>query len=244
MEEGDALLQGLQCTTMWAVMHNRYISMYALSDVMYVYLIPDAGRGRLMSGQFNECYIQRSAGACPSSQNTIIDACIRRIRSPFQVVVGASVGLAGQLVVRVPLEVAALQLHASCRVMLAPLLEAFPLVGSVEFSLLKAPHLDLEVRVGGGMDLMAVPLLRDACQAAAQVGAGVNAPSAEGSCHVAALLSHHAESRGCLQVALCVDDLKALTFSHPFGMWRGSYTDIAAPISAPIGRPPWSPKGM
>lgn len=53
-------------------------------------------------------------------------------------------------------------LQALLRVTARPLLTFMPYVGSVGLSLLEPPHVDFELPIGvlGGLDLMALPLIR------------------------------------------------------------------------------------
>lgn len=90
----------------------------------------------------------------------------------MQVTVTAAVQLLGQAL-ELPISINNLQLHALMRITAQPLMPAFPYVGAVGVSLLEPPHVDFELPVGllGGLDAMALPLVRGVFRLGARLAA-------------------------------------------------------------------------
>eukprot|EP00879_Flechtneria_rotunda_P002198 GHRR01002384.1.p1 GENE.GHRR01002384.1~~GHRR01002384.1.p1 ORF type:complete len:790 (+),score=300.17 GHRR01002384.1:1478-3847(+) len=92
--------------------------------------------------------------------------------SNIKVTIGASVHLLGHHL-RIPLTVSNVQFHALMRISARPLMTDFPYVGSVGLSLIEAPHVEFELPVSalGGLDVMALPLVRFAFHFGARLAA-------------------------------------------------------------------------
>uniref|UniRef100_A0A7R9V5U8 C2 domain-containing protein n=1 Tax=Chlamydomonas euryale TaxID=1486919 RepID=A0A7R9V5U8_9CHLO len=74
--------------------------------------------------------------------------------------VGAFIRL-GPVRLYVPVEVSNLHFKADVRITLKPLVEVIPCVGGVAISLLRVPHVDFKLSIIGGVDLMALPVIKD-----------------------------------------------------------------------------------
>mmetsp|Transcript_16823 Transcript_16823/g.36400 ORF Transcript_16823/g.36400 Transcript_16823/m.36400 type:complete len:591 (+) Transcript_16823:224-1996(+) len=61
----------------------------------------------------------------------------------------------------VPCTIENLQFKAEARVTLRPLVDTVPCVGGVMISLLSVPHFDLSFKLGGRVDLMALPIIKE-----------------------------------------------------------------------------------
>ncbi|KAG1680815.1 hypothetical protein FOA52_008148 [Chlamydomonas sp. UWO 241] len=75
--------------------------------------------------------------------------------------VGAFIRL-GPLRLYIPVEVSNVHVKAEARVTLKPLVDVIPCIGGVSISLLRVPHVDLSLSLFGGVDLMALPIIKDA----------------------------------------------------------------------------------
>ena len=60
------------------------------------------------------------------------------------------------------------QMRATARVTLAPLVESLPCLGAVTITMLEEPYIDLSLALIGGLDLMQLPGVRDGALYAAQ----------------------------------------------------------------------------
>ncbi len=60
------------------------------------------------------------------------------------------------------------QVRADARITFAPLVETLPCLGAVTISLLDPPHLDVSLRLIGGLDLLILPGIREAVHFALQ----------------------------------------------------------------------------
>ncbi|KAK9809105.1 hypothetical protein WJX72_009433 [[Myrmecia] bisecta] len=65
-------------------------------------------------------------------------------------------------VLEIPVEVANIQMKATARITLKPLVETLPCLGAVEITLLDKPFIDLSLRLINQLDLMALPGIREA----------------------------------------------------------------------------------
>ena len=63
---------------------------------------------------------------------------------------------------------AILQLRATARITLAPLVDTLPCLGAVTITLLEEPYIDLSLALIGALDLMQLPGIRDAALFAAK----------------------------------------------------------------------------
>ena len=52
-------------------------------------------------------------------------------------------------------------MQSDARITLKPLLDVIPFFGGLTLSLLKPPHFDMELKVFGRLDLMALPIVKD-----------------------------------------------------------------------------------
>ncbi len=64
--------------------------------------------------------------------------------------------------------IATLQLRATARITLAPMVDTLPCLGAVTITLLEEPYIDLSLALIGGLDLMQLPGIRDAALFAAK----------------------------------------------------------------------------
>ncbi|KAJ9520774.1 hypothetical protein QJQ45_007633 [Haematococcus lacustris] len=67
----------------------------------------------------------------------------------------------GPLRVFIPLELSDLHVKVESRITVKPLVEEMPCVGGVTISLLQAPHVDMSLKLSHGVDLMALPLVKE-----------------------------------------------------------------------------------
>ena len=51
--------------------------------------------------------------------------------------------------------------QSDARITLKPLLDIIPFFGGLTLSLLKPPHFDMELKVFGSLDLMALPIVKE-----------------------------------------------------------------------------------
>jgi Ca2+-dependent lipid-binding protein len=72
----------------------------------------------------------------------------------------------GPFVVHVPIDVENVQVRAVARVSLRPLVDELPCLGGAEVSLLELPHVDLSLRIVNAVDIMRVPGVKAAVDAA------------------------------------------------------------------------------
>jgi Ca2+-dependent lipid-binding protein len=86
-----------------------------------------------------------------------------------QVSIGATLQLSGHTF-KVPLTIQKLQIHVIARITGTPMMAHYPYLGSVGVTLLEAPHVDFELPVGG-VDVMALPMLRTVVRAATRLAA-------------------------------------------------------------------------
>ncbi|KAF6259938.1 hypothetical protein COO60DRAFT_1700585 [Scenedesmus sp. NREL 46B-D3] len=89
--------------------------------------------------------------------------------SSSKVSIGATLQLFGHTF-KVPLTVQKLQFHAVARISAQPMLPHYPYLGSVGVSLIEPPFVDFELPLGG-IDVMALPMLRGAVRMATQLAA-------------------------------------------------------------------------
>ncbi|GAX84222.1 hypothetical protein CEUSTIGMA_g11645.t1 [Chlamydomonas eustigma] len=61
----------------------------------------------------------------------------------------------------IPIELESVQLKIDARVTLKPLIDVIPFFGGVSISLLKVPHVDFKLSLMRGIDIMALPLIKD-----------------------------------------------------------------------------------
>jgi Ca2+-dependent lipid-binding protein len=87
----------------------------------------------------------------------------------FQVTIGATLQLFGHTF-KIPLTIQKLQFHVLARISAQPMMAHYPYLGSVGVSLLEPPHVDFELPVGG-VDVMALPMLRGVVRMATQLAA-------------------------------------------------------------------------
>ena len=73
---------------------------------------------------------------------------------------------AGPVRLYVPLDISHLSVKAEARVTLKPLVDVIPCIGGVTISLLKVPQVDLSLCLFRGVDLMALPIIKDAIKTA------------------------------------------------------------------------------
>ena len=62
----------------------------------------------------------------------------------------------------VPLKVEDVQVSATARVTIRPLVDTLPCLGAIAISLTESPYVDLSVKAITGMDLLAVPFVHEA----------------------------------------------------------------------------------
>ncbi len=60
-----------------------------------------------------------------------------------------------------------LQIRGLARITLAPLTDTLPCLGAVQISLLEEPYIDFSISLFGSLDLMLLPILKDAVNFAA-----------------------------------------------------------------------------
>lgn len=60
-----------------------------------------------------------------------------------------------------------LQIRGLARITLAPLTDTLPCLGAVQISLLEEPYIDFSISLFGSLDLMLLPILKDAVNIAA-----------------------------------------------------------------------------
>lgn len=76
----------------------------------------------------------------------------------------------GPLRLVIPVQVSDVQFKVLARIILAPLVEQVPVVGGATISLLDIPHVDAKFRAFGGVDMMALPGIRELVRWAVKVG--------------------------------------------------------------------------
>ena len=65
------------------------------------------------------------------------------------------------------LPASALQIRGLARITLAPLVDTLPCLGAVQITLLEEPYIDFSISLFGSLDLMLLPVLKDAVNLAA-----------------------------------------------------------------------------
>ena len=61
-----------------------------------------------------------------------------------------------------------MQVRGLARVVLAPLVDTLPCLGAVQISLLEEPYIDFSISLFGSLDLMLLPIFKDAVNFAAK----------------------------------------------------------------------------
>ncbi|KAK9825678.1 hypothetical protein WJX81_002318 [Elliptochloris bilobata] len=106
-----------------------------------------------------------------SSSDEATIECTLMWGSDAKVRVSVRVGIE-PLAIYIPAEVSNIQMRATARVTLAPLVESLPCLGAVTITLLEEPYVDLSLALIGGLDLMQLPGVRDGALYAAQTVLG------------------------------------------------------------------------
>ena len=60
-----------------------------------------------------------------------------------------------------------MQIRGLARITLAPLTDTLPCLGAVQIALLEEPYIDFSISIFGSLDLMLLPILKDAVNIAA-----------------------------------------------------------------------------